>query len=195
MSKGFKKPDLNAPRYRPKTVVLLSPDLYKKFIEKYPEHKERTYAEFKRNISTFNEELWKTAIEYRDGVDLPEGLGNIFIGTCWKKKKINIDFAKSNMYNMTITNHNHHTDGKLAKIFYTNYNNKYRFANRIMWMFKGSRDFKRSVAKAYPENWKKYIDVDPNLKINKLYRKQLKRDAAKKVNEKFIDMYNEFDMD
>lgn len=195
MSKHFKKPDLNAPRYRSNTLVLLSRDLYNKFIEKYPEHKDHDYEEFKRNIATFNEALWRTALDHRDGVDLPEGLGNIFIGTCWKKKKANIDFAKSSKYNIVITNQNHHTDGKLGKIFYTNYNNKYRFANRVMWMFKGCRDFKRETAKIYPENWKMYIHVDPNVKINKLYRKALKRDIAKKINNRLLDYYNEFDMD
>lgn len=195
MSKGFKTPDVKAPRYRPKTLVLLGPDLYKKFIEKYPEYKEHEYEEFKRNIATFNETLWKTALEHRDGVDLPEGLGNVFIGTCWKKKKVNIDYVESAKHNMLITNHNHETDGKLGKIFYTNYNNKYRFTNRVMWMFKGCRDFKRTMAKVYPEQWKKYIHVDPNLKINKLYRKAVKRDIARKINTRLLDYYNEFDMD
>jgi len=195
MSKEYKGPDVKAPRYRSKTTTLLTKDIYKKFLEKYPEYKEHDFEEFKKNISIFNEAIWKTALEYRDGVDLPEGLGNVFIGTCWKKKKTNVDFYKSAKYKMLITNQNYETDGKLGKIFYTNYNNKYRFTNRVMWMFKGCRDFKRTMGKTYPEQWKKYIHIDPSQKINKLYKRQQRRDFMKNQQERMLDYYNEFDMD
>jgi len=195
MLKEYKAPDLKAPRYRPKSLNLLNADAFKKFLEKYPEYKGHDYEEFKEIINTFNEKLWKTAIEHRDGVELPESLGNVFIGTCWKKKRKNIDFNKSALYGKIITNQNHETDGKLAKIFYTNYNNKYRFTNRVMWMFKGCRDFKRELGAVYPQDWKKYREIDPNLKINKLYKRRIKRDVVKKMQARMLDYYNEFDMD
>ena len=195
MSEQYKGPDVKAPRYRPTSHNLLSRELYSKFLEKYPEHKHHDFEEFKKNISIFNETIWKTALEHRDGVDLPEGLGNIFIGTCWTKKKKNVDFHKSAVHGMIITNQNYETDGKLGKIFYTNYNNKYRFANRVMWMFKGCRDFKRTMGKIYPQEWKKYIHIDPNQKINKLYKKTVLRDMMRKQEKKMLDYYNEFDMD
>lgn len=195
MLEEYKKPDLNAPRYRPNCLNLLNRETFKKFLEKYPEYKDRDYKEFEENISTFNETLWKTVIEHRDGVELPESLGNIFIGTCWKKKRQNIDFNKSAKYGKVITNHNLATDGKLAKIFYTNYNNKYRFTNRVMWMFKGTRDFKRELGAVYPQEWKKYREIDPNLKINKLYKRRLNRDKMVAKDAKMLEYYNEFDMD
>jgi len=195
MLENFKKPDVKAPRNRPTSLNLVKRKLFDKFVEKYPEYKDRDYEEFKEIIYNFNEQLWKTAIEYRDGVELPENLGNIFIGTCWRTKRKNINFGKSAQYEKMLTNQNHETDGKVCKIFYTNYENKYRFANRVFWMFKGCRDFKRTLAKTYPDNWKKYVHVDPDLKINKLYKKKMQRDymtAKAKEMEKF---YNEFDMD
>ncbi len=195
MLDSFKKPDVKAPRYRATCLNMMNRVLFKKFIDKYPEYKGRDYEEFKQNINTFNEALWKTALEYRDGVELPESLGNLFIGTCWKKKSRNINFGKSAEYGKLLTNQNYETDGKICKIFYTNYNNKYRFTNRVMWMFKGARDFKRTLAKWYPENWKMYMHIDPNLKVNKLYKKKLQRDYMKDQTKKMLDYYNEFDMD
>ena len=191
----FKKPDVKAPRYRPTGLHILSKDLFKRFVEKYPEHKKRDYEEFKQIINTFNEALWHEAIEHRDGVELPESLGNLFIGTCWRTKRKNINFGKSAQYEKTLTNHNHVTDGKVCKIFYTNYNNKYRFVNRVMWTFQGCRDFKRTLSKVYPENWKKYIHIDPNLRINKLYKKKIQRDYMQAQAKRMEKFYNEFDMD
>lgn len=195
MLSDYKGPDLNAPRYRKTAVNLMNQETFKRFVEKYPEHKDKTYEEFKRNINIFNEALWKTAIEHRDGIELPENLGNIFIATCKRTKRKNINFGESAKYKKTVTNQNHETDGKNCKIFYTNYDNKYKFMNRIMWMFQGSRDFKREVANTYPQDWKKYIEVDPNAKINRLYKKRMNQDYMERQQNNILDFYNEFDMD
>jgi hypothetical protein len=195
MLEDFKKPDLKAPRYRSTNLNLMNRDTFKRFVEKYPEYQGYDYDYFKKIVNTFNEELWNTAIEHRDGIELPENLGNVFIGTCWKPKRKNIACGKSQKYGKTLTHQNHETDGRLAKIFYTNYKNKYRFTNRVMWMFTGCRDFKRKVAEVYPNDWKKYIQVDPNSRINNLYRRRLMRDKMERRSERMMEYYNEFDMD
>ncbi len=46
---------------------------------------------------------------------------------------------------------------KLLKIFYSNYEAKYPFKHKDVWTFTAVRQFKRSVAKTYPEKWNKYI--------------------------------------
>ena len=56
-------------------------------------------------------------------------------------------------------NRNWETDGNIGKIFYTNWSAKYKFKNREFWKFEAVRDFKRSIAKEYPENWTKYIKM------------------------------------
>ena len=71
----FRKPDLNAPRYRPKVYNVLSQDLLTQFKEKYPKYKDLSYQVFKDVIKKANEVLWNTVIENRDGVELPESLG------------------------------------------------------------------------------------------------------------------------
>lgn len=195
MLEDFKKPDVKAPRYRAQTTSLMSLKLYKKFLDKFPEHKHHSFEQFKRNIDMFNEAIWKMAIEHRDGIELPESLGNIFIGTCWKTKRRNINFGKSCKYGKAVTNHNYETDGKIGKIFYTNYQNKYRFPNRVFWMFRGIREFKRMVAQVYPTQWKRYIHVDPDLMINKLYKKRKAREYMQKQTAALSEFYNEFEID
>ena len=91
--------------------------------------------------------IWKEVIENRDGVELPDSLGYIFIGTCPAAKSVNIDYALSKKYGKVLQNKNWETDGKIAKIFYTNYSTKYRFKNRELWQFTAVRQFKKAVAK------------------------------------------------
>ena len=100
MAKACKKPDLNAPRYRPKKLNLTNIDFYKKFIDSNPKYASMDISTFKSIISSFNGEIWKKVVEERDGVELPEQLGYIFIGTC-PRKKSNVDFSKSKKYGTT----------------------------------------------------------------------------------------------
>jgi hypothetical protein len=195
VSSPYKKPDLNAPRYRPKKLNLTNSDFYNKFITDHPKYNHLTNDQFKQIISTFNGLIWKGVLEERDGVQLPEQLGYIFIGSCPKKKGENTNYSKSAYYGVKIQNQNWESDNYTAKIFYTNFETKYRFKNHDLWGFKGVRDFKRSVAKTYPEEWKKYVQVDNKLKISRLFRlekfKQLKTDETKQL----LEDYDEFNLD
>jgi len=97
-------------------------------------------------------------------------------------------------FNVPVSNNNWDTDGKLAKIFYSSYASKYKFAFRECWRFTACRNFKRKVAKTYPDNWTMYVQVDPNKKMRDIYtgitmkRKRLKEQAAQ------LKTYNEFDL-
>ena len=156
MAKPYKKPDLKAPRFRPKKLNLTNLNFYNKFLEEHPKHSSLTVDQFKDIIKIFNGLIWKTAIEKRDGVQLPEQLGYIFIGSC-PRKKSNVDFKKSEHYGVVLQNQNWESDNFLAKIFYTNFETKYRFRNHELWGFKGVRDFTRMVGQTYPKEWKKYL--------------------------------------
>jgi len=159
VAKACKKPDLNAPRYRPKKLNLTNIDFYKKFITSNPKYASMDMATFKSIINAFNGELWQKVVDERDGVELPEQLGYLFIGTC-PRKKSNVDFSKSKKYGTVIQHQNWESDQYAAKIFYTNYETKYRFKHHEMWSFTGVRDFKRMVGQTYPQEWKKYVMVD-----------------------------------
>jgi hypothetical protein len=192
--KKYKTPDLNAPRYRPKKLNLTNSEFYKRFIEENPKHANLSVKDFKNIISTFNGLIWESAIDDRDGIQLPEQLGYIFIGTC-PKKKSNVDFKKSEEHGVILQNQNWESDQHLAKIFYTNYETKYRFKNHDLWGFKGVRDFTRGVGKAYREDWKKYVLVDNMVRVSKIFRKEKAFQERKKEVEDLLQNYDEFNLD
>ena len=190
----IKKADLNAPRYRPQRKTLLTEKYYRAFRKKFPEYKDVPNKVLTRIINTFNEQMWKAAVDNRDGVELPEGLGVIFIGTCNSPKKYNTDYSLSVEVDQRVKHRNFESDNYLAKIFYTNYSNKYRFLNREVYQFKGCRDFTTAASKAFVENWKMYIQVDNYAKINKLFEKQRFKEILRKRQDEQLIEYNEFDL-
>lgn len=194
MVKKFKKPDLTGPRYRPKKLNLTNLDFYNKFIKENPKYASLSMNQFKQIITTFNGEIWKTAVNERDGIELPEQLGFIFIGSC-PRKKSNIDFSKSSELGISIQHQNWESDNFTAKIFYTNYETKYKFRNNELWGFKGIRDFTRSVGKTYPKEWKKYLMVDNLIKVSRLFRKENLKQYKKQETEILLEEYDEFNLD
>lgn len=193
-SKIFKRPDVKGKRFRDNVHHTLNPKFYKAFKNKYPKYADIDNKDLRKICLAFNNLFWETVIENRDGVQLPEGLGNIFIGTCQSSKKRNIDYGKSNKYGIIVTNTNWGTDNKLAKIFYTNFASKYHFVNRDCWAFNACRNFKRTVAKTYSTNWPIYITVEPMKKIRKIVTRSKQREYMKSVEDNKLKTYNEFDI-
>jgi hypothetical protein len=158
---NFRKPDLNKPRYRAPRKNIHDKEFLKLLREKHPEFKNYKDKVIIDIIRKFNKDkVVDTIINSREGVDLSQGIGRIFIGSCDISKKDNIDYGKSIKYGVKVTHKNWVTDGKLGKIFYTNTNAKYRIEDSTLWIFKPAREFKRLVAKMFPENWKTYIEVN-----------------------------------
>jgi hypothetical protein len=111
--KEFKSPDLKAPRYRPKVYTIMNKKFFESFKKKYPKYKNMDDKELRKIIKYFNNTFYQTVIDTRDGVQLPEQIGWIFIGTCQSPKKHNTDFAKSKKYGVSVTNKNWETDGNI----------------------------------------------------------------------------------
>lgn len=195
MAKTYKKPDLNAPRYRPKKLNLTNKDVHSRFVKENPRYASVTPAQFKEVVKTFNGIIWQTVIDSRDGVELPEQLGYLFIGSCPRKKGENTNYKKSGEYGVKVQNQNWESDQYTAKIFYTNFETKYRFKHHEMWGFAGVRDFKRGVAHTYPSEWKKYVQVDNLVKVSLLFRKQRFKDFKKQETARLLDEYDEFNLD
>jgi hypothetical protein len=192
--KTIKAPDLQAPRLRNKSHGLLNFATLSKFKKEHKEYKDLDMATFKKIVSAFNEKLWQTVINERDGVTLPEQLGYLFIGSCESSvSKTNIDFKKSLELGMNVTLKNLESDSKLAKIFYTNYGTKYKFQNRDLWKFVATRQFKRTVAKEYPSRWKQYIEVAQSDRVSSLFNeKPPKADDFVKMESELLELYDEF---
>lgn len=166
----FKKPDLSAPRFRPKSKTLLNKKLYKAFIKKYPQYNYLDLNTFKEIVSTYNGLLREAALINRDGVKLPESLGYIIIVKCNKPKGQNTDFIASAKYGKKVNHANWDSDNYLAKICYTNYDLKYRFSDRELWGFKASKLFRTTVAKNFPKLYTKYIHLTENVKLHSLFK-------------------------
>lgn len=194
MSKEYKAPDVKAPRFRQSGFNVIDRSFIKRFKTKYAKYKDLTEPDIRNIIKKFNETLWENVIDTRDGVNLPEGLGHIFIGSCNLLKSQNIDFAKSLKYGVTVNLKNWETDGKIAKIFYTSYSSRYKFEFRECWSFKGCRNFKRAVAKAFPENWMMYVPIDNTKKIRKAYTGAVLKEYREKQTQHKLKNYNEFDL-
>jgi len=194
--KTYKKPDLNAPRYRPSRLVILNSELFERFKQDNPKYSSISFSQFKNVINLFNETIWKKVIEYRDGVELPEQLGYMFIGTCERRKRlIAIDHKKSEMYGVHLQTMNWESDQHVAKIFYTNFETKYRFKNHDLWGFVAYRSFKRQVAATYPKEWKKYVVVDNLTKVSRLFRYQKEKDQKIQDDTLLLENYDEFNLD
>lgn len=194
MAKTYKKPDLNAPRYRPKKLNLTNTEFYERFLKENSKYSSLTIDQFKNIIKTFNGKIWETVVNERDGVQLPEQLGYLFIGSC-PRKKSNVDFSKSKQYGVVLQHQNWESDQFAAKIFYTNYETKYRFKNHELWGFKGVRDFTRTVGKTYPKEWKKYIQVDNLFRVSRLFRSEKFKQSRQQETKDLLKEYDEFNLD
>jgi hypothetical protein len=195
MTRIMKKPDLNAPRFRPSKLSLLDQDFFKRFKEKFPKYKDISDSKLREIIQVYNARIWQTVLTDRDGAEFPEGLGYLFIGSCRSPKKFNMDFPTSQSIGAKARHRNFESDNYLAKIFYTNYASKYRFRHRELWQFKGIRQFTRKVAEVYPENWKIYLQVDNFAYISRIFRSKRKSQWVKTHKIHASENYNEFDMD
>ena len=127
MISNYKGPDLNRPRYKEKVLNLLNAETLKRFKNKNPMYSSIDNIKLKKVITAFNGKIWDTVINNRNGVELPESLGYLFIGSCPAAKKVNVNYALSKKYGKLIQNKNWDTDGHVGKIFYTNYSPKYKF--------------------------------------------------------------------
>ena len=190
--KSIRKPDLNAPRFRNKASTLMVLDTLEKFKEKYPKYQHITMATFKKIIMTFNGNLTEGIIENRNGVQLPDGLGYIFMGSCPKAKKENINYKKSLEFGIRTNHKNWDSDNRLLKIFYTNRTSKYPFRNKQVWAFQAVRQFKRAASAAFVEDWTKYIEVTATQKVSGIFDRYRKKEQHQNLKVNIPDDYDEF---
>ena len=188
----MKKPNIKGPRFRSKRLSVLNKKTYQDFIKKYPEYEDLDLESFKNIIRTYNDELCNTIIDNRNGVELPDGLGFVFIGTCPKSKKENIDFKKSIEYGTKVFYRNFDSDNKLMKIFYSNYAAKYPFHNKQLWSFRLSKPVRQRASKEYKENWTRYLEVPRNAKIASLFEENRKKNYVKNMKPIIPEGYDEF---
>ena len=189
---SFKKPNITAPRCRSLRKGILCEKFYESFKDKHPKHEAVSNAELRNIINIFNKTLWANVVENRDGVEFPEGMGYIFIGACPAPKKKNIDFQNSIKYGTAVKHRNLGSDNFLAKIFYTNFANKYKFLHRQIWKFKAVRAFSRATSHAFKDNWTNYLKVDDFIRVSHAINQSNKINFAKNKQKEIPKDYNEF---
>lgn len=194
--KTVKKPNLQGKRRRRNVLNILNTKLLNKFIEKYPEYKGLTFPEFEEIIYAFNKVLWEEVIENIEGIELPEGLGEMYIVSV-KGKADRLDIKKSISIGKPVYHRNIHTEGYFCDIFYINKKHKYNFANRELLKFSAHRDFKRTASKVYAEEWMKYRFLAQVTTETNAYKKVERVNNGKKYSEARLPDkdYNEFDLD
>jgi len=190
--KPAQKPNMRSIRYRRSSRSVLDRTLLKAFKKKYPEYNSLNIVDFKNIIKTFNGNIRQGVIEHRNGIELPEGLGYVFIGTCPPSKRRIIDFKKSSELGVCVTHKNWESDNHLMKIFYTNYSTKYPFHNKQLWVFKPVKQFRHTASVAYKNNYSKYIEVSSHLKISTIFNKYKKREIMDNMKIIIPENYNEF---
>ena len=188
--KDARKLDLNAPRFRRIAEGTLNKQFIDAIKEKLPSAKDLSAKDIKNIVTTFNGVLWQHVVDNRDGAEIPEQIGHLFIGTCPPKKKKNVDYRATLEYMKVIQHRNWESDQHLAKIFFTTVGTKYRFRHNELWGFVPTREFKRTVGRTYPELWKMYVEVDPNLKMKSIYQKMNYKIVQVKQAEEQIDTTN-----
>jgi hypothetical protein len=148
----------------------------------------------KKIIVETNKAIRDVIIDTRDGIELPEQLGYMFLGTCQPKIRKNVDFKTTDHYLKVIQHRNWESDNYLAKIFYTNYETKYKFKFHELWGFKASREFTRKVGTEYPKNWKMYMQIDHTLKVSRLYRLYLRDVNRAVIDKERLEDYNPLEL-
>lgn len=194
VSSSFKRPNLNAPRVRPKVYNFHTKSFFDEFRKEYPEYKNLSDKILKEKLQFITDSIKDQVINTREGVELPLGLGYMFIGSCPKKVSPNPDIQTSYQYNKLISHKNYESDQYLAKIFYTTFETKYKFKYHNSWGFKACRKFKRSVKPVYVENYTKYIKIDNFIKVSTIFRKNVKRLEDSEKTKELITTYNDLEI-
>jgi hypothetical protein len=172
MLRDFKRPDLHAPRFRASCLEFLNKGFYEKARKTHKELADFSDALIKDVVRIGCSVIQEKVIALRDGVELPEQLGFLFVGSTEATKSGNVDYKKSIELGKEVRHRNWETDELTGKIFYTNYGTKYRFKFHELWRFAPARQFKRAVAKAYPLRFTEYVKVDKWLKVSWMFRKR-----------------------
>jgi|TARA_R110000868_G_scaffold5681_6_gene33616 hypothetical protein len=158
---SYKKPNITGPRVKKKLTHIMSELELKYFKNKHPEYKDLKLSEFNNVIKKFNHNIINEVIENRNGVALPERIGQFIIMSFSKAqhKKI-IDFGESNKTGILSYHKNWETDRRIGKIVFQNTSYNYAIKNYKFWGFKATRTFKSNMSKIFKKKWAKYIYID-----------------------------------
>lgn len=201
ISKQYADPLATSPYYRGKTTGGSSiyrqrrqNTFYKDLKDKYPTLSVYKDIQIRNYIIGFNEILRDTLVDHRDGLILPEHIGNLFIATYKPAKDSRPrDYVNTKKYGKIIHYHNRHSEGYTGWVYYTYNLEKYNFTNCKLWKFIPCRTMKDMMFKEFKAGWKKYI-IMPGLKyIHSFIRSYWKKEMIKRKLGSALASYDEFE--
>lgn len=172
MLRDFKRPDVKAPRFRRGVLQVLNRQFCVRARTAHRELAGLDDAAIKEIVRVCGSVIQELVMSSRDGVELPEQLGFLFIGSTPATLKGNIDYKKSIELGKEVRHRNWETDELTGKIFYTNYGAKYRFKFRDAWKFVPVRQFKRGVAARYPLLFQQYVKVGKRERVSWMFKRE-----------------------
>jgi hypothetical protein len=155
---SYSAPNKKGSRIRKKTTSIMNRKMFSKFLKMHPEYKGMTILQFNNIIKGFNNDIIESVIGNRDGVALPERLGEIAIITFPRPKRKIIDFGRSNEEGELRYHANWETDNKIGKIVYHKACKSIK-NGRFLGLIP-SRNFKQKMSTAFKKFWQRYIYID-----------------------------------
>lgn len=183
---------IQCPRYLYDISVCRNKDFYGELVHKNPNLKNYTTSQLRSHIKGMNKMIGEAVVENREGVSLPEYMGIIIVATYGKRTKA-VDWKSTKELGKVVHHTNTHSSELGGWMFYVRSTNRYNFINSQMWVFEPSWDMRDKIAKAYRENWNKFIRlanfkyVENFIKNPKLY------DYLRRKEEKELSKYDEFE--
>jgi hypothetical protein len=185
----FNAPNVKAPRFRVGYEIPRLAD----FRKQYPEYKNMSKKQMNDILRMFGEMIWEGVINHRDGIDLPERMGVIFVTAIKVKKPTIVNYALSAKCGKKIYSNNLKTDGHIAKISFNNADARYNYVFKDFWGFTGNKKFKTSVSSVFPEKYMIYHTDNRRGLIEFNKKKQDRKERAISKSNKALENYNEFE--
>lgn len=162
-----------------------------KFCMLFPQYKSylKKPSDITKIIRTFHENMANACVDNRAGVEFPERLGVLFIGS-YKAGDRSIDHATSEKLLKRVPFRSLNTDGYSACIYYdvTNCN----YIHNELWDFNASDPFRKKVSESFRKNWNKYAKLENYWNIARRIKKSFIKDFMLKKETELLKDYNEF---
>ncbi len=173
--------NLKIPKHVTKKKNFSNTSTFKNFKDEYPEHSNVETKVLLNIINHFNNVIHNTIINERYGVQLPEGLGIIYLAACDKPDNLKYYYNDGNK--IIEKKDSLEADELLLKIFYTNNGKGYKIANSQLWGFEACRSFKRKASSNFKYNYRKYIRISKEFKLKAQFENYLKNERSLKYKE------------
>lgn len=201
MGKESKRPprrvaDKKAPRFFKTRLDIADKELVSEFLKEFPQYADmkelQSSQEIKRLTKKCNSAIWKHTIDNRDGIDLPERLGVLFIGG---KTSVYtpVDYGATNKYGTEVLMHNYESNGIIGKVFYSRHSRNHGMTVKTMWTFKPCREYTNAVKDAFRNGLsRRYRRIENKQQLIYLFEER-QRARNRKEGYGMLENYNEFE--